>query len=450
MLSHFVDAQTPVYTPVIVKTPNRTTIEADSLISGDLTPAQKNDAKNFWLNCYNDRIIYMGEATYKYNCHAYAWHVSEGGSQVWIDTPNDDTYWEDFSYSEVLSQAAASKVSFGGPCYQTWTTCLETKYSNPCDHSAITTGTPDYFISKWGPSPLFRHHKNDCPYSTEDLHYYAAVTISGPSFVCNTNSTFTLHNLPAGATCSWAFSPGNRVTPSSGNDTVATFRTINCSIIEKGSLVYTVTAGDYSCQIIKSGIIMNGPPYQDVTLSVLTAYGQTIPAQSLLCPYTTYHMYIHNNSICSTSNYTWEVPSEWTLHYTYHNMASVNTNDSPWGNVIVKAQTCCTGCGYDMMIHSAYFSEDYECGQEAFTIYPNPAGGYVNIDINKEKADVVSLNNVREFRLTVTDISGIVKYTGRLNELPYRLNTVTYRDGIYIINIAYDGKIWSSRFGIRH
>lgn len=53
--TYLVNAQT--YTQVVIKTPNQTSFYADSLISGDLTSTEKNDAKNFWLNCYNNRII---------------------------------------------------------------------------------------------------------------------------------------------------------------------------------------------------------------------------------------------------------------------------------------------------------------------------------------------------------------------------------------------------------
>ena len=134
-------ANAQIYTPVLVATPNQTYFYAGSLTSSDYTTNQKNDAKNFWLNCYNNRITYEGEATYQYNCHAYAWHVSEGGGKVWINTPNDDDYWEDCSYMEVTNQSDATKVSFGGPCDQMWGTCLDTTYTNPCDHSAITTSS---------------------------------------------------------------------------------------------------------------------------------------------------------------------------------------------------------------------------------------------------------------------------------------------------------------------
>lgn len=33
--------------------------------------------------------------TSTYNCHSYAWNMSEGGPTCWINTPGDDTYWTD-------------------------------------------------------------------------------------------------------------------------------------------------------------------------------------------------------------------------------------------------------------------------------------------------------------------------------------------------------------------
>jgi hypothetical protein len=41
--------------------------------------------------------------------------------------------------------------------------------------------------------------------------------LTGPSVVCNSGSTFTLNNLPAGAAITWAATPSNLFTQSSGS-----------------------------------------------------------------------------------------------------------------------------------------------------------------------------------------------------------------------------------------
>jgi hypothetical protein len=206
------------YAPVTIETPNQTPVQALTLTSNDMTSTQKNDYKNFWLNCYNNRIIFKGEATYSYNCHAYAWHISEGGSQVWINTPNDDKYWDDFSYVEVSSQIGSDKISFGGPCNQYWTDCSGTYYTNPCDHSAESASTYGFFISKWGKAPLFLHHKDDCPYSTEDIQYYTKVRIQGADLVCFSGSVFSLNVVPSEPTLNWSTSSNLQVYSGQGTN----------------------------------------------------------------------------------------------------------------------------------------------------------------------------------------------------------------------------------------
>lgn len=60
-----------------------------------------DELKKYWMSVYNNRIEFLSEATNKYNCHVYAWHMTEGRSPVWINnpvwinTPEDDKYWND-------------------------------------------------------------------------------------------------------------------------------------------------------------------------------------------------------------------------------------------------------------------------------------------------------------------------------------------------------------------
>ncbi|MCJ7449870.1 MAG: T9SS type A sorting domain-containing protein [Bacteroidales bacterium] len=279
------------------------------------------------------------------------------------------------------------------------------------------------------------------------------MNITGPPIVCTSNSTFTLTSLPPGASATWSFSPGNLVTPPSGSSTSAIFRGASCSSIGEGTLTFTINRpGCFPLQMTKRNIIVNGPDYSDVELDVLYSDGQPAPknGQWLLCPYTIYHIYLMNNSSCSTSNYSWTIPSGWTLNYQYQNMISINTNASPGGNVIVKAQTCCQDCGSDVTIHSAYLGEYWDCEFGLFTLYPNPANNYVDIDINRGKIVAEDLILNGEYILTITDINGMVKYTDKFRGLPYRINAGSLPNGMYIINIIHGENTFSTRIIIEH
>jgi hypothetical protein len=111
----------------------------------------------YWQNQYPEATL-LGSTTSTYNCHGYAWHMTEGGSTVWIGaytTTAEDIYWTDGSYSQINCTAARLKVS----------------YAND-NHSAVTTGVAGEFISKWGDKVLMRHMYYDCPYNYTSLKYY--------------------------------------------------------------------------------------------------------------------------------------------------------------------------------------------------------------------------------------------------------------------------------------
>ena len=97
----------------------------------------------------------LRSSTSIYNCHSFAWHSISADNPVWINTPGDDTYWEDESYLEITKEEAVkwSRVSYASD-----------------DHSAIYWAD-DHFISKWGQGPLMYHAFDYCPYKSYRLRY---------------------------------------------------------------------------------------------------------------------------------------------------------------------------------------------------------------------------------------------------------------------------------------
>ena len=114
----------------------------------------------------NYSVTIIAPSSKKYNCHAYAWHVSEGGNYAWIGyyphEGDESIYWTDGSY-EAVSEANATKVS----------------YAYAGEHSAIRTETPGYYISKWADGPLIYHHKDNIPtgYGTPTAFYIRALDV---------------------------------------------------------------------------------------------------------------------------------------------------------------------------------------------------------------------------------------------------------------------------------
>lgn len=180
-----------IYTPFGTEVPN--VIFANLYMSEADKTVLRNDYQRRYPNAQ-----YLDEATYDYNCHAYAWHVSEGGQKIWIDrnpvTQYPSVYWEDGSYIQTYeSDPAATKVSY-----------------HSSDHSAITTGIPGYFISKWGKGCLWRHRYDDCPYNASDLRYYKLnveifgnQTVAVPAEADYATVSYHLSEIPQSVSVEW-------------------------------------------------------------------------------------------------------------------------------------------------------------------------------------------------------------------------------------------------------
>lgn len=226
------------YSNTIIYTPNGTPVSA-------LIATQEHNTNDSLMiiaemaTKYSQAEIIDGP-TKKYNCHAYAWHVSEGGNKVWLNRPNESNYWSDGSYMEV-PESIATKVSYLG------------------DHSAIRISSNEY-ISKWGNGALVRHAPNYVPvsYSSPNKYYVRTPQIRGSVILCSSN-TYYLENSIAGCYTIWSLSGSEASnftiqnnTPSTGQCTItrnsgASFSnthfslTLTASIYSSGSLIKTLT-----------------------------------------------------------------------------------------------------------------------------------------------------------------------------------------------------------------
>jgi len=93
---------------VDLHTPKGTFVQGKDYIAvyGEYSASEQIYWDNYWTSGYNN-ITIIETSTLSYNCHGFAWHVSEGGFHVWIDDmdelgdiDNVNRYWDDYSYVE--------------------------------------------------------------------------------------------------------------------------------------------------------------------------------------------------------------------------------------------------------------------------------------------------------------------------------------------------------------
>jgi hypothetical protein len=240
-----------------IYTPNGTSV--DYKIFSPINVAQiENEAAAFLANRgWTNIVIKTGDASVEYNCHAYAWYMSEGDTvKYWIDAfnaidldydwinyglfshdsippePNNvSKYWNDGSYIEVFTESEATKVWYGS-CWQ-WDNLIGW-WVNDCDHSAVRLPSGLY-ESKWGNWPRYRHPADKSYiYAITNRKYFKRNEISGSdSLYYFQPATYSISNLPAGTNITWG---GTNVIITGGQGTNTT------TIYACGGEIATLTA----------------------------------------------------------------------------------------------------------------------------------------------------------------------------------------------------------------
>lgn len=122
------------------------------VFTSEFTPAQIASCNSSAASTYPGATR-LRDCSRRYNCHSYAWHDQSTSNGVWINSPGDDTYWQDGSYVSAAI-TGGQKVSYASD-----------------DHSAIAVSSSVY-ESKWGQLPLMRHAPCYTPYSCSTLNGY--------------------------------------------------------------------------------------------------------------------------------------------------------------------------------------------------------------------------------------------------------------------------------------
>jgi hypothetical protein len=405
-----------------------------SFIAWTSIPEMSDDDKSDW----SDYVVYYypsateinaPSATNSYNCHGFAWHVSEGGSNVWIGlagydaNPNivEDIYWNDQSYIET-TEPYASKISY-----------------NADNHSAIQTSTQGIYRSKWGNGPLMQHARNYGPaeYQMSTRKYYRLnLGITGStSLLCSGQRTVSSNSAISGSTYSWSNSAGLNYVSGAGTTS------------------YTVSTGSSGDQWI--GLQMTTPSGEVATANNLGFWVGTAQVQSISGPssgsrYVTYTFYANVNHSAGTSYTWWSSPAGPYLTPGGGELNSCGAYfySNGYYTILARATNACgttTPSSKGINIGSKMLSG------KSLNLYPNPALNNVTATI---KTDPLLVGNETDLVSTEKDSKGgePITYTIRIyNNKSNLLSTMSrsgntfsiplsnMRDGTYIIEVS-DGK----------
>ena len=141
------------YTTVTVYTPNNLPVTAATFNGTDPNITQGDIAAWTLYLAQNYGAVYMGNPTNTYNCHGYAWHMTDDNnptptkSAVWINQGCLGPYMSNNGGYVSCSESEATKVF----------------YHPDGDHSAIRLDSY-WYQSKWGSNYLVKHPPNAVDY----------------------------------------------------------------------------------------------------------------------------------------------------------------------------------------------------------------------------------------------------------------------------------------------
>ena len=360
-------------------------------------------------------------STRKFNCHGYAWLRVEQNIDRWIGTGwSDDVvdpekiYISDSSYTEVSQETYPGKVFWASG-----------------DHTAITTEQQGIFISKWNEWPLMKHAWNYSPFGSNNLKYYQKASpspsISGPSSVCD-QATYTVENLPQGATVQWSVS-NNNVTLTSG----------------QGTHTATFTKFRNGMEIIHADILFNN--IRIALLTKETYFGapsisniigeQRVPTGQ----YASYRAVISNNAPIPSSY-------QWILNPLNGNSLYGNGTESidiafynPGSYQLVCRATneCGVGDYYTMGI--GVYDNLY------LTLSPNPATDVVTLQLTEtDEVSGLSVLSTDRSAYEIQIWSGMTMLRSfRTNEPTFQISMAGLPAGLYFVRVVKNGQTYTQK-----
>lgn len=141
----------------------------------------------YYYTTYFPNANVVDQPSGTYNGNSYAWNMSEGGVACWLypytisGGSNIEKYWTQ-DYYDSCSSSIASRVVY-----------------DDMDHSALYYPATGTCISKWDNGPLMEHSLADCPFPSNDVHYYGQI----PHWSAMTIPTNIIVGVPSQFSIGW-------------------------------------------------------------------------------------------------------------------------------------------------------------------------------------------------------------------------------------------------------
>lgn len=281
-------------------------------------------------------------------------------------------------------------------------------------------------------------------------------TVSGVDLLCTTNSSFTIQNLPAGATATWAVSPTSLFGGAlSGSGTSASIRALNnLSTSGQGKVTFTINTSCGSFQIERQ-MWVGVPRFDDNILLVQPNYSP-ICTNDVTYFNAYYNSFVPGNTESTITNYEWIPPLSTCYSVGNKNQVLIcNFNEPGYYTFRARAQNAC-GYGGWRWVYPFVTS----CYYFAVNINPNPADDFIRIELvetpvekNKANLDDNSMEQVStknselsfinlDYEIKIYDTGGYLMKSIKSKEINQEMDVSSLKPGRYFVHIEHpDGVV---------
>jgi hypothetical protein len=273
----------------------------------------------------------------------------------------------------------------------------------------------------------------DCSYICSGV-----LQIQGSTQICSTPETYTIPNLPTGATVTWSIIPSSGVASLSTSGNTATLSKTDNGSLQLSSTVHSA-CGD---------IIL---PIKELYVGLPPSPGSTSPSLNPMCPgqvkvvsllpragIDSYYWYTNDTGITVSGNSIYgnieaNDPGTYQLKIRTTNSCG-STEQSYFVNVSDYGDTRCSGTAY------------------RYSIYPNPAGNQVTVAYVKNGEELEIQKFKKEFSMKLYNDKGkeVSSANNNSEENSYSLDTSKLPDGNYFLHITDDKETIKKQIIIKH
>ena len=251
-------------------------------------------------------------------------------------------------------------------------------------------------------------------------------TVTGPSFICSSGASFTVNNLPTGATIVWNQGPYLTRTSEQGSNP--------CTFTSTGSSSSWVRA----TLITDCGNVpLTDKPVWAGTPVISSVSGPTYTPNN---QWATYYAQ-PNNPAMGASDYSWTLnPLNGNSVYDNGWNADIAFYNSGNYQLVVRGQNTCGWGNYTVTGIEVYDSE-------GLSIFPNPASGEVTLTI--ETSDEKELP-VSGWDLEIYAPNMMLKEKRtRLKDNKTFINTSGWQEGIYLLRVKYGESLLTGKLVVK-